>query len=764
MAMNKIEAVQKAKYKHKKIVASYQDADDAVWVNQEDKDLIPIKIPMPEVPDWRLIDGYGLKPEEQYFKMEEKPRRLKTIEDRLWRDLEEQYNKKPRDFKKNIFGDEMIKILESDPQEYAKEIKWLKRQWYHRIYGYWFFNNGKPTYLCGWNWSFLNYCKMKSEKSNNGYPQFRIRDMKWFHAQWFLFNDTTVPEKDESGDVKFNEDGSVKVIDVGYPTCLGTNNLKGRRVGDTTKAEWIHLEIVTMDKEQHGGIQGDTETTAGNIYLKHFKYPLEHIPWYFRPKYKFRVDKVIFEDTDGGGLGSWTDFATTAHRNFYDSTALQFYHGDELGKTKNEDVVERHNTVRLCVLPPGGHRVGFIIYTTTVEHIGESANKFYELTKSSMYEERHGIGYTTSGLINVFFPATESASDYIDRFGYAVIDDDEARLSELRHPRKINGEKVGALKYFLSERETHIKNGNWEALASEKRKNPLSFRECFIPPAENQFWNVGIVEQRKQYLEFDHPEEMPVMGNFEWRNGFGSPVKFIPDEKGRFEVMIELKPLEANQFVRKNGTVYPKNTHKFVSSADPFRVDQTNGNRFSDGGGATRWMYDEEVDKDNEIGSWRSSTWACTYQFRPPSRNEYAEDMLKMCIYYGSGMYPENNVDVVIDKFREWGYEGFLIYDIDSRTLRKKPKPGFSTQGTNKSKLFELFASDIKKHGHRYRSIGLINDCIQIKGMKDMTDYDRWTAAAGCLMAEESKYNKLISMKASQTVELSLFGIDGRRK
>src|SRR6056297_3631079 len=96
MAMNKIEAVQKAKYKHKKIVASYQDADDAVWVNQEDKDLIPIKIPMPEVPDWRLIDGYGLKPEEQYFKMEEKPRRLKTIEDRLWRDLEEQYNKKPR--------------------------------------------------------------------------------------------------------------------------------------------------------------------------------------------------------------------------------------------------------------------------------------------------------------------------------------------------------------------------------------------------------------------------------------------------------------------------------------------------------------------------------------------------------------------------------------------------------------------------------------------------------------------------------------------
>jgi hypothetical protein len=41
------------------ILSQYEAAERFVWVNTNDKDLIPIKIDLPEVPDYHLIDGFG---------------------------------------------------------------------------------------------------------------------------------------------------------------------------------------------------------------------------------------------------------------------------------------------------------------------------------------------------------------------------------------------------------------------------------------------------------------------------------------------------------------------------------------------------------------------------------------------------------------------------------------------------------------------------------------------------------------------------------
>lgn len=763
--MKKDEAVKKAGKKNKRIVESYTDADSHVWINTDDPDLIPIKIEMPEPPDWSEIEGYGLPAKDQFFRRQRYPKKLKLLERKIRSELEDAFPKEAKSSRDQRLPERMISYLEQHTHDYVDEIDWLKRQWYYRVNGYWFFNNGKPTYMTGWNWSFLNYCKLISVAENDGLPEFRIRDMKWFHAAWYLYNDTKVPKKDEDGELLFNDDGTLQLEDVGYYTCIGMNSLKGRRVGDTTKALWIAHEIATTLPEQHCGMQGDADTTASENYTKRFLYPLDRTPWFFKPKMKKTKDNVLFQDKDGDGLGSWVDYATTAHRSFYDSTALQFYHGDELGKTKSEDVVERHDTVKLCVLPPGGNRVGFIMNTTTVEYIGDSANKFKELTFGSMYEDREDIGFTSTGLVNVFFKAEESAKGFIDKYGYPIIDTPtEEQLKNIKHPKQVNGRYVGAREYFESTREEPRRKGDFQKLASIKRKNPQSFRECFTPPAENTFWDIAILEQRKQYLELDNPSEQAIRGDFLWERGPKSRVMFKESPNGRFYVSKVLKDHETNMVRRMNGTYMPMNVGKFVSSADPFKVDKTNGNRFSDGGGATRWMYDESVDDGVEMSNWRSATPVCTYEYRPPSRDEYVDDMLKMCWYYGSMMYPENNVSYLIDKFIEWDCRGFLLYDFDGQAGKMKNNAGFSSQTGSKNDLFTLFADDIKKHGHRYKDMGLINDCLEMKSFDDMTKYDRWTAVAGTLKAEDTLRSQDLAFHRNQKDDMAFFAKKKRRK
>ena len=45
------------------ILAQYEDAEKSVWVNTDDKDLIPIEIELPEPPELHLIDNWGLPAE-----------------------------------------------------------------------------------------------------------------------------------------------------------------------------------------------------------------------------------------------------------------------------------------------------------------------------------------------------------------------------------------------------------------------------------------------------------------------------------------------------------------------------------------------------------------------------------------------------------------------------------------------------------------------------------------------------------------------------
>ena len=59
----------------------YLPADTSFIVNDKDVDLRPIRISLPKPPDIRLIDGYGMHPDEQRFQRIEIPRKLALLEE-----------------------------------------------------------------------------------------------------------------------------------------------------------------------------------------------------------------------------------------------------------------------------------------------------------------------------------------------------------------------------------------------------------------------------------------------------------------------------------------------------------------------------------------------------------------------------------------------------------------------------------------------------------------------------------------------------------
>ena len=137
----------------------YNQAEKFIRVNQ-DNDLTPIKIYLPIPPEEQYIAGYGLPPEEQYWRRPKVPERLKKIERNA--------DGTPRSI------DEIWQYLNLHRKTYKEEIDFIELQWYHRLNGYWFFNNGTPTYITGKHYYYLTAIQI-----DIGYPSYRNRDRKY---------------------------------------------------------------------------------------------------------------------------------------------------------------------------------------------------------------------------------------------------------------------------------------------------------------------------------------------------------------------------------------------------------------------------------------------------------------------------------------------------------------------------------------------------------------------------------------------------------
>lgn len=747
---------QALKYKNP-YIDQYENADEYIVVNENDPDLHPIKIPLPEPPDWRKIDGWGLPAKDQYFKHEAIPTKLVDIQKESYEDARKEANIYKRSNDQTITNHLKLIWDKIDERQHTlkKEIKWMQKMFYHQENGYWFFNNGKPTYINGWFWFLLNWWKIHNVEVN----EYRDRDRRWFLFMEFAYKDRTAPLLDKDGGLVYDEEGFLKLRDTGARTCYGVNVLKRRRCGDTTKSSCINFNIVSTNVEAHGGIQGNSETTAANVFQNHVMFPYNKLPFFFRPcaiSYQSKKRLELDHPDLDKKIDSFIDYADVAGANFYDGKKLWFYHSDEPGKVTSNDIERRHQVVRNCLSLGGSSDIfGFTIYTTTVDEMDkQSGIQFKKLSDGCKYEERNLNGQTKTGLYNLFMPSYDGLDTFIGRYGESIIDDptpsQEMYLRKKKWAKYNNeGKCIGAKEYLENQRAGLADDE--EKLVEEKRMFPLTYKECFTPPAKEDMFDTAILRQR--LLQLDDDTEAYLTGNFIWKDEFGSDVVFIPTNNGRFNISKQLSDVEANQKYRDYNVWRPRST-EFVASCDAFRLEETRYSRMSDGGGAVKWKYDERVDGDKDIHLRESDRLVCTYRNRP-SLDEYCEDMLKMCVYYGAMMYPEMNVDHVFRYFVDKGFGGYLLYDTDVETGKPKASPGFHTVGSHaKPKIFNLLEQYIQRTGMRCRHQDFLQECLDIKDMSDMKNYDLLVSVAGCLLAEQSMYSDYLKRATNDNIDI----------
>ncbi len=732
----------------KRVTSLYLPADEFFIVNDNDPDLDPIKIYLPEPPNLRTIDGYGLKPEDQMWEVPRMPLELQKI-------IDESYT-----------SEQIIETLEADRLKYQDEIDWIKLQWERRENGYWLFINGKPTYLDGWHYFYCGFWHL-----DVGLAEYRDRDRRFF----LFARDCYTTTKDWTGKNYF------------FRTVLGFAYPKHRRDGATHKVLCIGYEIISKSFNYYGGIQSFDDNNAENHFQEKLIPAWQNMPFFFRPIFDGSTnpkEKLVLKEPAKRSkqgetiiskkvvLGGNFTFATTSHRKFYDGKKLHFIDLEEEGKTLRENVLERWDVIRECLGQGAGAKLhGFAIHPTTVADMEfQGGENYHELCEMSKYKDVDEIsGMSRSGLRRLFIPAYDGLEGFVGPYGESIIDTPTKKQSLFIH------KSVGAKKHLQSRKDLLLKNGDIESMRryyTQVELYPISYADCFRINDGGSGFDIAILDEsiRRLGINKDNPAKSTLRGDFKWvvdgeilsaaeflrknyhlKNVEGR-IEFFDDINGRFDISKKLDSNLSNKKIVVNGIYQPLNPKDYTASADPFKFRKKdevkvsgNKSKMSNGGGSVFWERDKTIDpEDKDIKDWESGRFVCTYNNLTNDEDEYAEEMLMMSIYYGAMMFPEINVRLVWKHFDKRGYGGFLKYDIDTITGKLKDKPGFTSLEGSKQKLFNAVRNYIKHHGHRERHIGFLKECKEIPGIWQMTKYDLFTACGGALLGSQSDYGELI--------------------
>ena len=582
--------------------------------------------------------------------------------------------------------DEFDKKKKDDEVEFYDERleEYKKQEWDRRLNGFWYMNNGKPTFLTGLHYLYLQWWPI-----DIGYPKFRMPDLEKFYFMDYCIQD---------------------------PLWMGMLEVTKRRFGKSFVAGLFVSEYITRTKMTNGGIQSKTGSDAKKFFAKTVVNPFRRLPKFFRPEYDMSLGvnpktEMRFQKTNVRGkkaedsvdkdeLGSIIDHQS-ADTVAYDGQKLHRYVADECGKTTEVNVYDRHEVVRYCLLDDEGKIIGKALYTTTVEKLTTEKDgvqdAFKLLWEESNQDKRQDNGTTSSGLYRFFMSAKRTRN--FDDFGFP---DENKTLDQI-----------------LADRET-VKN-NPRALSARVRKEPLTIDEAFSTDSDKCIFNVMNIGAREQYLK-----ENPVLKRHiifyrdidqtvRWRN--------INDKEEDFHWVITQFP--------KSGE---ENKHTFdVKTRKPARVSDgaiaIDGYSNSQGGKygskASAWIgrrYDllDPTNTGKAIGHLYG---------RPQIKETLHEQVLLAAEFYGYQAWYEHNSDDYLSYFRDRGRVGYLgsypmsTIDPSKRETAERHK-GFPTTPFSLTKQTDVGIMYFESHIDSIDFENLLEDAKKFDP-NNRTDFDQ---------------------------------------
>ena len=511
---------------------------------------------------------------------------------------------------------------------------YIDEEFKRREEGFWFTNNGKPVWIPGTHYMYLQWSKI-----DVGAPDFREAN-----RLFFIFWEACKADK----------------------RCYGMCYLKNRRSGFSFMSSAETVNLATLASVSRYGILSKTGADAKKMFTDKVVPISINYPFFFKPVQdgmdrpktelayrvpasKFTRKKITANEKleDIQGLDTTIDWKNTGD-NSYDGEKLALLVHDESGKWERPDNILNNWRVTKTCLRLGSRIIGKCMMGSTSNALDKGGDNFKKLYNASDVTKRNRNGQTKSGLYSLFIPMEWNYEGFIDEHGIPVFTTPDI---DVFAP---DGELIDVGVIDNWQNEVDGLKDDQDALNEFYRQFPRTTEHAFRDETKNSIFNLV-----KIYEQIDYNEELSrtlgvTKGNFQWVNGIkDSQVIFYPDPKGRFKVSWTPPSQIQNRVILKNGVKHPGNEHMGAFGCDSYDISGTVDGEGSKGAlhGLTRFSMEDAP----------ANSFFLEYLSRPPTAEMFFEDVLMALVFYGMPILAENNKPRLLYYLRRRGYRGFSM-------------------------------------------------------------------------------------------------------
>ena len=565
-----------------------------------------LKIALPKAPKECLQRHKEKK--QQYWERQELPKQLSRIQSIF------QWNEMPSDFK-------------------ARWVDYIEQEFDYREDGCWFMNKGKPTYITGAHYMYLQWTNI-----DVGYPDYREAN-----RILYLFWEACKADK----------------------RSFGMIYLKIRRSGFSFMSSSECVNTGTLAKDSRVGILSKTGSDAKKMFTDKVVPINSRLPFFFKPimdgmdkpktelAYRVPASKITkknmydMDEEQIQGLDTTIDWKNTDD-NSYDGEKLLLLVHDESGKwLKPNNILNNWRVTKTC-LRLGSKIIGKCMMGSTSNALNKGGDNFKKLYYDSDVTVRNSNGQTKSGLYSLFIPMEWNMEGFIDRYGMPVLNTPPTEVLG------IDNEMIyqGAIEYW--ENEVDSMKNDPDALNEYYRQFPRTESHAFRDESKQSLFNLTKIYQQIDYNDAMISDQYVTVGSFRWKNGIkDTKVIFSPDKRGRFKITWVPNANLQNNIITKNNSKYPGNDHIGAFGCDSYDISGTVGGGGSNGSlhGLTKFNMEEAP----------SNEFFLEYVARPQTAEIFFEDVLMACVFYGMPILIENNKPRLLYHFKNRGYRGYCM-------------------------------------------------------------------------------------------------------
>ena len=530
---------------------------------------------------------------------------------------------------KNIFD------WRSYPEE--SKDKWydfIDEEFIRREEGFWFMNNGEPTYITGSHYMYLQWSKI-----DVGAPDFREAN-----RLFFIFWEACKADK----------------------RCYGMCYLKNRRSGFSFMSSAEAVNLATISSDSRYGILSKSGADAKKMFTDKVVPISVNYPFFFKPiqdgmdrpksELAYRVPASKFtrrkitaneKQEELVGLDTTIDWKNTGD-NSYDGEKLNLLVHDESGKWERPDNILNNWRVTKTCLRLGSRIIGKCMMGSTSNALDKGGDNFKKLYNDSDVTKRNRNGQTRSGLYSLFIPMEWNYEGFIDEFGRPVFN------TPARECYGPDGEliDIGVIDHW--ENEADGLRDDQDALNEFYRQFPRTEEHAFRDETKNSIFNLVKIYEQIDYNEGIRSSSAVTSGNFQWVNGVkDTQVVFMADPNGRFNISWVPPTTMQNKVVLKNGVKHPGNEHVGAFGCDSYDISGTVDGKGSKGAlhGLTKFSMEDAP----------PNHFFLEYLARPQTAEMFFEDVLMACVFYGMPILAENNKPRLLYYFKRRGYRAFSM-------------------------------------------------------------------------------------------------------